>query len=275
MSGDLEPRAELAELTLVRTDWRTQRDTDAVKRPSGFERIDNRRSALDMTRVAVVEAEDFVANLDNGGLLTSAAIDLLPLIARIYSSKEPNAVIAATFLLIHDINKLHAFLNTCSQTEIIGQMKEGLTDAFAPPHEDPRALVARIIALRKEGRLDEAVKLSVEADVLYPSEALFRIQLAGIAQDQGDWCRALSHWAIVREEFPYINSGFIGGANCLVQAGQSGKAVAVIADGLEKLPDDPAIWNTALGIAEHMDDGDEVRQRLAEIRGRSSSEVLR
>lgn len=84
--------------------------------------------------------------------------------------------------------------------------------------------------------LDEAEELLREHRKRRPSDPLGTVGMARVAQRRGDTDEAVVQWADVRKRFPVMHEGYSQGAANLARAARFDEAEAVLARGLQLLP---------------------------------------
>lgn len=91
-------------------------------------------------------------------------------------------------------------------------------------------------ALRHLARYDEADALLTDADLRFPSNSSFWIEYAGSADDRGDWEEAISRCKVIRDQFPEVSWGYVGGANALDHLSRRDEARLLMEAGLAHVP---------------------------------------
>ena len=79
------------------------------------------------------------------------------------------------------------------------------------------------IALLNAGRLGEAEALAEEAVVRFRERPGSYLRCAELAMRRGEWGLACERWEAVRVAFPQEASGYVRGAEALVEAGRLGR----------------------------------------------------
>jgi tetratricopeptide (TPR) repeat protein/predicted O-methyltransferase YrrM len=107
--------------------------------------------------------------------------------------------------------------------------------------DEPWPYAGGAMALRNLGRYDEADALLTDADLRFPINSSFWVEYARSADDRGDWEEAISRCKVVREHFPDVWWGYVGGANALDHLGRRDEARLLMEAGLARVPtdDDP------------------------------------
>jgi tetratricopeptide (TPR) repeat protein len=118
--------------------------------------------------------------------------------------------------------------------------------------------------LRKAGRLDEAEEQLTDSLMQARVHYVAQTELAGIAQDRGDWSEAARRWESVKTRFPLVPTGYLGYAAVLRRMGREAEVDAVFLEALGRFPDD---WETARDYAVLA----EIRQDFAEAARRWES----
>jgi tetratricopeptide (TPR) repeat protein len=108
--------------------------------------------------------------------------------------------------------------------------------AVGPNHE--AGFIGGAIALRADGRDDEAEVLLRQAIILAPTAIHPRIELVRIAEARGNWDEAEAGWHDITTRFPLAAHGPVGLSAIQRRQGRLDEAEAVITAALSRLPDD-------------------------------------
>ncbi len=130
------------------------------------------------------------------------------------------------------------------------------------------------MALRGLGRYDEADALLTDADLRFPINSGFWVEYARAADDRGDWEEAISRCKVVREQFPDIAWGYVGGANALDHLGRREAARLLLDTGLARVPADADPLAAYCWLAQHRQDWAEAVTRWEGYRRRFSDRVV-
>ena len=132
----------------------------------------------------------------------------------------------------------------------------------------PASLSGSAKALKNLGRVDEADKLL--------SEGLYRtsvshdllIESANLAEDRKDWEAAVLRWETLRRRFANVPHGYVNCLRPLSELGRQAEADAILLEGIDRIPDDPALAVEYARLAHGRRDWPEAARRWAEVRGR-------
>jgi tetratricopeptide (TPR) repeat protein/predicted O-methyltransferase YrrM len=102
--------------------------------------------------------------------------------------------------------------------------------------DEPLPYAGGAMALRNLGRYDEADALLTDADLRFPINSAFWVEYARSADDRGDWAEALARCNVIREQFPDVSWGYVGGANALDHLGRRDEARLLMESGLARVP---------------------------------------
>jgi predicted Zn-dependent protease len=94
------------------------------------------------------------------------------------------------------------------------------------------------------------------------------IESAHIAEHRHDGAEAAKRWSKVRERFPLVSVGYVHGLRSLLESGRQEEAEAMLREGIERLPDDPAILIEYAWLAHRLGNWTEAAQRWATVRQR-------
>ena len=92
------------------------------------------------------------------------------------------------------------------------------------------------VALRNEGRLEEAELLAREAVERFPGRPGGLVQRAELAMRRRDWRSAVERWEAVRRAFPDHAPGYLRGAVALRNAGRRREAEVLSREAAERFP---------------------------------------
>ena len=95
------------------------------------------------------------------------------------------------------------------------------------------------IALLNAGRLGEAEGLAEEAVVRFRERPGSYLRCAELAMRREDWAVACERWEAVRGAFPQEASGYVRGAEALVEAGRVEEAEGLAVEAMERFPEHP------------------------------------
>ncbi len=104
--------------------------------------------------------------------------------------------------------------------------------------DEPWPYAGGAMALRTLGRYDEADALLTDADLRFPINSAFWVEYARSADDRGEWEEAISRCKVIREQFPDVSWGYVGGANALDHLGRRDEARLLMEAGLARVPAD-------------------------------------
>ena len=95
------------------------------------------------------------------------------------------------------------------------------------------------VALLNAGRLGEAEALAEEAVVRFRERPGSYLRCAELAMRREDWAVACERWEAVRGAFPQEASGYVRGAEALVEAGRVEEAEGLAEEAMERFPEHP------------------------------------
>jgi tetratricopeptide (TPR) repeat protein len=139
--------------------------------------------------------------------------------------------------------------------------------AASAPH-NPAGMIAVANALLLLGRKTEAERGMAAALVTFPGEQAVLQAHAALAENSGDLEAALPRWAALRGKFPHSPAGYIGALRTVRNANRMDLAPALIAEGLEKFPDERELLAVAARTAESAQNVEEANrywQRLVAL----------
>jgi tetratricopeptide (TPR) repeat protein len=134
--------------------------------------------------------------------------------------------------------------------------------------DEPWPYAGGAMALRNLGRYDEADALLTDADLRFPINASFWVEYARSADDRGDWEEALSRCKVIREHFPDLGWGYVGGANALDHLGRRDEARLLMEAGLAQVPADADPFGTYCWLAQNRQEWPEAITRWEGYRRR-------
>ena len=105
-------------------------------------------------------------------------------------------------------------------------------------------------ALRRLDRLDDAETVLLEARQVLPNEGPLVLDLARLAEDRRDWTAAIVHWADFRTLRPGDWIGYTAAASAARQIGHHDEAMALLREGVARLPDEPPPLHDLARLAE-------------------------
>jgi predicted Zn-dependent protease len=124
------------------------------------------------------------------------------------------------------------------------------------------------IALREQGRRDEARALFLDGAALFPTDASFPHDLARLAEARGDHAEAEACWRRYVGLEPRVWWGWVGIASALRAQGQVAAAEAVLQQGSEACPETPACLEVLADWARQRRDWAEAERRAAVLADR-------
>ena len=135
-------------------------------------------------------------------------------------------------------------------------------DAFEHNSDENRsAILGAAGALQKMGRFDEAEELIMSRWDSYQFHLEFRIALARLSSDAGDWPTAVKRWGEMRKGVPANPIGYVEEARALRNARRISEAGAVIDEALSRFPDNATVASEmALVDAERLAETNEARE---------------
>ena len=95
------------------------------------------------------------------------------------------------------------------------------------------------VALLNAGRLEEAEGLAEEAVGRFRERPGSYLRCAELAMRRGEWGLACERWEAVRVAFPQEASGYVRGAEALLEAGRVEEAEGLACEALERFPEHP------------------------------------
>lgn len=108
--------------------------------------------------------------------------------------------------------------------------------------EHPAGYIGAAWAFRGRAMYELAEILLAEAEQRFPDIPDILRDRAHIAHDRGDWDEAARRWARLRGAAPGDPSGFLLGAKALLACSRHEEAVALLAAGRERFPDDARFY---------------------------------
>ena len=139
--------------------------------------------------------------------------------------------------------------------------------------EQPAGFVGGAVAVRDQGRHDEAEALIGDAVARFPNDLAARMEHARTAQFAADWPAAIERWAALRESHPDQLAAYTGGAAALHALGRLGEADALLAEAAARLPDDRDAAVEHAWMANHRRHWDAAVQRWEAVRRRFPDET--
>jgi tetratricopeptide (TPR) repeat protein len=132
----------------------------------------------------------------------------------------------------------------------------------------PASLSGAAKALKNLGRADEADQLL--------SEGLYRtsvnhdllIESANFAEDRKDWEAATLRWETLRRRFPTVPHGYVHCLRPLSELGRQAEADEILWEGVNRIPDEPALAIEYARLAHGRRDWPEAVLRWAAVRDR-------
>jgi predicted Zn-dependent protease len=118
------------------------------------------------------------------------------------------------------------------------------------------------------GRPDEAREILKAARFRFPINPGPAIELARLAEAQGDLAEILECWKVVRDRFPMTPVGHIDGAKALVAAGHIDEAETILRDAADRFKDNPGLLADYARIAHNRRDWPEASRRWEALRTR-------
>ena len=95
------------------------------------------------------------------------------------------------------------------------------------------------VALLNAGRLEEAEGLAEEAVGRFRERPGSHLRCAELAMRRGEWGLACERWEAVRVAFPQEASGYVRGAEALLEAGRVEEAEGLACEAMERFPEHP------------------------------------
>lgn len=136
-----------------------------------------------------------------------------------------------------------------------------------------QAWLLRVRALRGGGREAEAETLLRRALRRMPREFEVALTWARWAADHQDWPEAARRFAAFRRRFPRRAEGYTEAFEVLMRLdGRQEDAAAVIADGMQRLPDTWTLWRSAAALAERRGEPAEALRLWQDARARFPTE---
>ncbi len=105
-----------------------------------------------------------------------------------------------------------------------------------PSH--PTGFICGIIALRQNGKLEEANNLLSEALKIFPNESGILAQVGELLMFRKQWNKAIQLWANYRERFPKNPTGYFRGISALIKTGEIEAAESLLEKGLALFPNE-------------------------------------
>lgn len=146
------------------------------------------------------------------------------------------------------------------------QRRADLFAARAP--QSPHAWVARIGVLRRAGREEDAGAELRKAVRRMPRSPDILLAWAREAARHKDWAEASRRFERMRRHGPRRIEGYHEAALMLINEGRLDEAEAVIAEGMQRLPEVWTMWDAAARVADRLGDHDEALHRWEAMRTR-------
>jgi tetratricopeptide (TPR) repeat protein len=136
-------------------------------------------------------------------------------------------------------------------------------------HPDQTAgFTAGATALREARRFDEAEALLRDAVARFPGERAPLVEHAWLAAARRDWSEAARRWGVVREHFPDAVEAYLRGAHALSALWRHEEAEALLAEAMDRFPQDSDVACEHGWIAYHRHQLDEALARFETVRQR-------
>jgi len=107
--------------------------------------------------------------------------------------------------------------------------------------DDPRGFAGAAWALRERQEVVAAAALIAQGLARFPDDAGLLHEHAWAAEQQGDWPAAADRWRLARTRVPEQPTGYLSAPPILRRLDRGADAAAVLAEGLARFPDDPAM----------------------------------
>ncbi|HVH79779.1 MAG TPA: tetratricopeptide repeat protein [Stellaceae bacterium] len=171
-------------------------------------------------------------------------------------------------------------------TEVVTDLGSGLASVReAAGRRDPAALslldrlcrafpdssapfIERTSYLVNLGRFEEAETAATDAVSRFPHDLIAQIHWCDAAMRRGDWAVAVTRCASVRDMFPDHGFGYMVGARALRDAGDLPAAEALLAEAVERFPEEPGMLIDWADVAMRRRDWPESQRRCAALRER-------
>ena len=132
--------------------------------------------------------------------------------------------------------------------------------------EEPVGFTAGAITLRELSRFDEADALLADAIARFPERPAPLVEYAWLASAQRDWLEAARRWALVRERFPDAGETYLRGAQAYSALWRYDEAEALLAEALNRFPQDSGIACEYAWLAYQRHELDEAARRFETVR---------
>lgn len=136
----------------------------------------------------------------------------------------------------------------------------------------PQAWLTRIDLLRRAGREEESTVLLRKALRKLPRNPDILLAWAHEAAQRGDWAAAARRCTPVRRRAPDRIEGYELAATALAEQGQPAAADAMLAQGMQRLPQAWHLWQAAARLAERSGDRAEALRRWETLRAQFPAE---
>jgi len=139
--------------------------------------------------------------------------------------------------------------------------------------DQPWGFIGGAIAAREQGQKEAAEALFQQAIALFPDDLAARLEYARTAHLDGDWDEATERWAALRQHHPPDPVGYVAGAAALSEAGRIDEAEALIAETVNRFPEQQEAAVQHGWIANRRRDWAEAVRRWEAVRQRYPAEI--
>jgi tetratricopeptide (TPR) repeat protein len=139
---------------------------------------------------------------------------------------------------------------------------------------DAFGFVGASIALRELQRYDEAEQILLAALDAHPDNSQLLANRAYVAQQRGDWARALAHWNVFRGKVPDDPVGYASTGAALLELQRFEQADAVLEEGLRRFPNHQQLVGNYAWVATRMRDLPEALKRWSKYRDQFPTDSL-
>lgn len=139
--------------------------------------------------------------------------------------------------------------------------------------EQPWGFIGGAVAAREQGQKEAAEALFQQALDLFPDDPAARLEYARTAHLASDWGEATERWATLRQYHPQDPVGYVAGAAALAEAGRIDEAEVLIAEALNRFPEQQEAAVQHAWMANRRRDWAEAVRRWEAVRQRYPAEI--
>lgn len=239
--SDRALQAEIAELILVRSDWREVLGAGGPSAGTVVE-IESASWAKPLITAAAARASAVIRSLEADRQdIPKVCYDLMAAIL----ASEPGSVTYANqarlLLLGGMTDALSTFLNKALALQPYDQeilkMSYTMEAIESEKKQKPDELLNRAKALAQAGSTSDAEKVLKEGVARFPGQIHFFADLAWLSLNQKDWDKSVERWSAVMELFPDQSIGYMALALSFDGAGRYDEAEQILDRAMQLFPD--------------------------------------